>query len=126
MANRNFPSQRVFSFHLLPVMLDAAIVIGATGAVSSVSGQGILSATRNAQGDYTLTFKDSFSAFLFANFASKAVNATTPSDIAAIELISSAANSVRFMTLDKTGALADPASGSQLLVQVFMNNSGVQ
>lgn len=131
MANRNFPSQRVFSFHMMPVRIDGSISIGATGAVSSTSGKGVASATRVGTGHYQIVLQDPFNALLSLSARMKAVNATTPSGIASVELISSAittatGGTVDIMTIDKTGVLADPASGSAIQFELSLNNSSVQ
>lgn len=68
MANRNFPSQRIFGFHLLPVSIDGSVAIGGTGAVGTVYGPGIASVTRLAVGIYRIRLQDSYAKFLAADF----------------------------------------------------------
>lgn len=64
MANRNFPSQRIFGFHMLPVRLDCSVQIGASGAVSSFSGKGIAAVTRLSAGIYQIQLQDNYFSYL--------------------------------------------------------------
>lgn len=64
MSNRNFPSQRVFGHHLLPVRIDAQISIGATGAPTIQNGLGINTITRLSAGVYRIQLQDNYSQFL--------------------------------------------------------------
>lgn len=71
MANRNFPSQRQFSFHLLPVKLDFSISItGSSGALGATAnpGKGIASVTRLSTGVYQFQLQDNYASYLDANF----------------------------------------------------------
>lgn len=75
MANRNFPSQRQFSFHLLPVKLDFSMsVTGSSGALGATAnpGLGITSITRLSAGIYQLQLQDNYAGFLDASFDVKA------------------------------------------------------
>lgn len=64
MANRNFPAHKAFSFHMMPVRLDAQIAIGAAGAPTIVTGLGINSITRLSAGTYQIQFQDNYPQFL--------------------------------------------------------------
>ncbi len=71
MANRNFPCQRQFGFHLAPVKLDFSMsVTGASGALGATAnpGQGITSITRLAAGVYQLQLNDNYPSYLDSNF----------------------------------------------------------
>lgn len=80
MANRNYPSQRIFGFHLLPVRVRCAITIGASGAVSSVSGPGVATVAKMGTGVYRIQLQDNYYSFLHLN-ASMIGQAVTGSDI---------------------------------------------
>lgn len=60
MANRNFPSQRVYSMHVMMVQLNATITIGTTGAVASIAGKGIAAVTRTGVGQYQIQLEDNY------------------------------------------------------------------
>lgn len=68
MANRNFPSSKIFGFHMLPVRLDGAATIGATGAPTLLArSKGIASITRLSAGVYRLQLQDNYYEFLSLN-----------------------------------------------------------
>lgn len=68
MANRNFPSQRTFSFHMLPVRIDGAATIGSSGAPTLLArSKGIASITRLSAGVYRLQLQDNYYEFLSLN-----------------------------------------------------------
>ena len=55
MANRNWASGgKIYSMHVMPVMMDVSVAIGAAGAVSSIKGSGIQSVTRMSTGIYKI------------------------------------------------------------------------
>jgi hypothetical protein len=56
MANRNFRSQFSYGYAGQPVVIRAKITIGASGAptISTGTGMGITSITRNSAGDYSI------------------------------------------------------------------------
>lgn len=64
MAHTNFPSQRQFSMHQAPVVLDAIIPIGTTGAVGTITAPGIKAVTRLAAGIYRVQLSDNYPMFL--------------------------------------------------------------
>lgn len=68
MANRNYPNNKLYGFHVMPVRIDLSIAIGSTGAVSSFSGAGVYSVTRLAAGQYQVQLQDNYYSFLDANF----------------------------------------------------------
>lgn len=131
MANRNFPSQRLFSFHMLPVSITGSFAVGASGAPTlSTASKGVASITRNSAGNYTITLQDGYFAINHASFQAKAVNATTPSGIGAIEIVGNAIATQGGGTVNlvcfASGAAADPTSGSSIFFQLILNNSSVQ
>lgn len=86
MANRNYANSRIYSNHVMPVALDCLIAIGATGAptIASGNGLGIKSITRMAAGQYRLRLEDNFAKLLAFN--AKMVSPVTGSGIAATAL----------------------------------------
>lgn len=60
MANRNFPSQRIYNMHMMPVQLDAIISIGASGAPTISAAPGINSITRLSAGRYQIQLQDNY------------------------------------------------------------------
>ncbi len=67
MANRNFPSQKVFGMHIMPVHIDAQIAIGASGApaaLTSSNAAGIKAITRLAAGIYEIQLQDNYARLL--------------------------------------------------------------
>ena len=71
MANRFF-QQFFLSLNHQPVFLEGSVVIGATGAVGTVKGSGLLSVTRLSAGVYQLIFEDDYNRYLggFTGFVS--------------------------------------------------------
>lgn len=143
MANRNFPSQRIFGFNMAPVRVSGSISIGSTGAVSSFTAPGVASVTRLAAGKYQITLQDPYFSLLELHTFMTSVNATTPSGISKIEMISQSVSTagggtviiqclqaqVPASTTQGTAiqyAAADPASGSALNFDLMLNNSSVQ
>ena len=64
MANRNFPSNKVYNQHTMMVQLDCQIAIGASGAVSSFYGKGINAVARMATGIYRIQLQDNYQALI--------------------------------------------------------------
>lgn len=60
MANRNYPSQRIYNMHMMAVQLDAAVSIGASGAPTIVQALGINSITRLSAGVYRIQLQDNY------------------------------------------------------------------
>lgn len=64
MASRNFASNKLYNLHIMPVQLDMKIPIGASGAVGTLSSQGINSVTRLAAGIYRIQLQNNYNALL--------------------------------------------------------------
>lgn len=66
MANRNWPSQRLYTQHLMAVNLDVQVSIGAAGAPTIVSGtgKGVTSITRLKTGTYQIQLNDNYTQLL--------------------------------------------------------------
>lgn len=67
MANRNFPSNKIYNMHVMPVSIDAQIAIAAAGAPAAPTLQnapGIQSITRLAVGQYVIQMQDNYAKLL--------------------------------------------------------------
>lgn len=198
MANRNFPQNKLFGFHLLPARIRGSITIGASGAVSSISAPGIASVSKLATGVYQIQLQDNYASFLHmtGNMMSLSmtgsaidpnagvvgtlyeitvvgntdwetagipagitpavgqvlvlaaapasgtgrVKALVPSSIASIQVAGNPNNGmmnnqpfqagsggfITVMCLDFSGALANPANGDIMLIDILCNSSQVQ
>lgn len=133
MANRNFANGgKVFSMSAAPVMVASNILIGAAGAVSSITGSSMISSVQHlSTGVYKINLKDSFFSMLSAHGSAHSP-AVGLSGIMAVEIqnaasasVSASVASLTIKTLDAAGALADPASGSIIDILAIMNNSSV-
>lgn len=134
MANRNFASNRLYSGHAYQVLISSTVQIGATGAVSSFVGAYVQSVSRVSTGRYRITLQPQtdFSKLLFASGSMQSASGGL-SGIIAVEIqnapnasVATATGAVLDVrTLDVTGAVADPASGSALNVMMICSNSSV-
>ena len=131
--NRNLASGgKLYSMHVMPVMIDCTIQIGATGAVSSIAGPLVRSVVRNSTGIYQINLTDNVNS-LFMAIGSAQSPPSGLSGVLAIETQNApnpsvsnlAAPSLIVKTLDAAGALVDPASGSAISVLMYMSNSSV-
>lgn len=68
MANRNFPSQRIYNMHMMAVQLDAKFSVGASGAPTLLTSQqasiGIAAITRLVAGIYRIQLQDNYQSLL--------------------------------------------------------------
>lgn len=90
MANRNFPSNKLYNSHVMPVLVDMQIAIGNTGAPTVSSAPLVQSVTRLAAGIYQIQLKDNYNSLLgmWADaIAPVSGSATDPHSIAANTLI---------------------------------------
>lgn len=62
MANRRL-TQFFYTPHMMPVLIDGNVAIGATGAVGTTNGPGISSVTRLAAGVYKIKLQDNYFKF---------------------------------------------------------------
>lgn len=62
MANRNFPSNKLYQFHVMSVMINCKITIGASGAVTSFVGPGVAAVTKigTGAGTYQIQLQDNY------------------------------------------------------------------
>jgi hypothetical protein len=132
LANRNFYSN-AYSLELDVVSLFVEINIGAAGAVSSSSGLGIASVTKeSAAGQYTIRLTDSYNKLLWASVillddtnsdpATAAVEARILSED--VDNTSTPNIVIQGIALDD-GAPANFVSGAKLLVKIELRNSSV-
>lgn len=132
MANRNFFSNS-YSLEVDHVTLWAEINVGASGAVSSSSGLGIASVTKESTaGQYTIALSDSYNKLLHAQIMLLDDTDSNPATVAIIgrvlseDVASSSAPKIviQGVALDD-GAAANFASGAKLLVKIELRNSSV-
>lgn len=135
MANRNFPNGKaIYTNHTGPVMIDVAITIGATGAVVSISTANsfVKSVTRASTGLYTVNLADPYNRVILV-LGSATSPSSGESTIASVEtqnapntnISSLTAPSLGIKTLDSSGSVADPASGSTISVLMYLSNSSL-
>lgn len=112
--------------------IDCIITIGGTGAVSASSGVLVNSVTRLSTGLYRLNLKGNLNAFLGVsgcmvsqNGGLSGISSIEALDSSPTDLTSNSAPTFTIKTLDAAGALADPASGSKVCVQIIGRNSSV-
>lgn len=132
MADRNFyPAHQALEIN--SVHLYAEINVGASGAVSSSSGLGIASVTKeSAAGQYTIRLSDSYNKLLHASIMLLDDTNSDPTSVAIIgrvlsEDVDNASTPnlvIQGVALDD-GAAANFASGAKLLVKIELRNSSV-
>jgi hypothetical protein len=134
MANRNFANGgKMYAMHVMPTMINANILIGSTGAVTSFTGPMVSSVTRTSTGIYVLHLANNFNAVIFAH-GSVSSPVSGLSGISTVEIQNAPSTSIQSLAtptitvkvLDHTGAVADPASGSTVSVLVIANNSSIK
>ncbi len=136
MANRNFASGgKLYSMHVMPVMITATAQIGASGAVSSFVGSMVQSVAKQvAVGTYLIKCQSgtNFSR-LYAAMGSMQSASGGLSGVSTIEIQNDPNSSMDEASgaelivkcLDAAGALVNPASGSALNVLIIASNSSV-
>jgi len=135
MANRNFPSAgKIYSNHTMPVAVDVAITIGATGAVSSIASANsfVKSVVRTGTGLYTINLADPYQSLLMAVGSAispvsglSGVDSVETQNAPNSTITSLSAPSIGIKTLSPAGALVDPASGSTVTVLMYLSNSSL-
>lgn len=137
MANRWFNQfQRVLDKEVVTVLCK--VTFGATGAptIAAASSKGVVSVTRNAQGNFTFVFGTSSSSLdTYKNLASVsvvyntvAVGASTAAAAPGLQVVgdsiaTSGTASVKLMTTNTSGSATDPASGELGLFKFVFRNS---
>jgi hypothetical protein len=69
MANRNFANSRIYTGHVMPVLIDGSAVIGAAGAVGTVKGPYVKSVTHMGTGLYQIKLADNYSRYFSGSAA---------------------------------------------------------
>lgn len=132
MANRNFFGNS-YSLEVDNVTLWAEINVGSSGAVSSSSGLGIASVTKESTaGQYTIALSDNYNKLLHASIMVLDDTNSDPTTVAIIgRVLSEAVSSssapaivIQGVALDD-GAAANFASGAKILVKIELRNSSV-
>lgn len=138
MANRNFPSNKLYNFHVMPVTVDMQIAIAGSGAPAAPTLQtapGVASIARASAGVYDVKLQDNYAKLLGISCSFQSVNLTTPSGVFVVEVISFTNSSnptanngatIRIKCYDAASAAVDPASGSVMQLKIHLNNSSVQ
>ena len=131
MANRNFPNSRIYTGHVMPVLLDANANIGAAGAVSSSKGSLIASFSRLGVGKYQIIAQDPYARLYNVQCSVQSPSAGVSAGVASIELdpasnvSASGGASIIIQCFDSAGAAKELANGSVLFVSIYMSNSSV-
>lgn len=135
MANRNWASGgKIYSMHVMPVIMNVTVQVGATGAVTSIVGSGIASVARASAGVYLITMQaqTNFNKLYFASGSLQ----SPPSGLSGVSTVeiqnapnasvaTAAGGQLTVKCLDAAGAVVDPASGSALNVLMLLSNSSV-
>jgi hypothetical protein len=119
MANRNFSRRQALEKEVKDLYLKVAI--GSSGAPTLTTGYGISSISRTSQGLYRITLADAYvslKSFRVIQIASSAEDLTF--QIKAEDVAS--AKTIDFFTL-AAGSVADPSSGSSLLIKIEVKNT---
>lgn len=133
MASR-WMQQFFFSLEHSPVYLDGNVVFNnSSGGMQNLKGSGIKSVTRVSQGVYDIALEDSYNrylsgtwGFVVAPSATSGIHCVEVEGDPNLTVISVSAPKVRIHMLDKSDALADPASGSVFGFTMILRNSSVK
>ena len=121
MANRNFPSNKEYNFHVMKVMVDAQISIGASGAPAqptSQTGAGIASISRLAAGIYQIQLQDNYAKNLMVDAS---MHAPAPgSAVSAGSFVSGTPYSIASVGSTNFQAIGLPADVSAAAGAVFV------
>lgn len=133
MANRSFHPHRG-SLEIESVTLWCSITVGASGAVSSSVGKGILSVTKESTaGRYTIALQDNYNKLLCANITLLDSTDSDPASVAtwwrvkSEQVSSSSAPNIVIQgnASGSSGAAANARSGAVLMVRLELRNSSV-
>jgi hypothetical protein len=128
MANR-WMNQFFHSLERKKVILWANAAIGAAGAVTmdAVKSKGIASIVKSATGTYTITLQDGYSDLFHIDakivLAAGAPAVLSGSIVRSFDVVS--AKTIVIAFLDDAGADVNPDSGSTLLIEIKLKNTGV-
>jgi hypothetical protein len=107
------------------VVLFAKVAIGAVGAptVNAVKSKGVASVAKNSAGNYTITLNDIYVDLYSCDV--KFLGATDPG-VAYVYTVSQAVNSTKAIVVqckDISGLAVDPASGSEMQIEIKLKSS---
>lgn len=68
MANRNFANSRIYTGHVMPILIDLSIPIAASGAVGTIKGPYVSAVTRLAKGLYQVQLQDNYSGYYIGSY----------------------------------------------------------
>ncbi len=112
------------------VSLYCKFVVGATGAVGTVTGKGITSVTKDSTGQYSILLDGTYNAFLWG---AAGIMTTTSSDPATVGVLArleaetvatTKLVQLQFYALDD-GAVADPFETAVVYIKLELRNSSV-
>jgi len=124
MANRLFKN-RQFSFEQDMVTLFAELTVGASGAVTSATGQGITSVTKEtAAGQYTIVLQNKYNKLLEAGHT---IIDADINDIASMQVLSTSADNKTIVVqfVEDTGVAGNAQSGAVVMIKLVLRNSSV-
>jgi hypothetical protein len=111
------------------VILEGHVVVGATGAVSSVSGAGISGVVRTATGAYTITLTQEFNRLLGLSVCFSGTGASS----VFISQVNSAdvdgdikGKTIKLICRDAAGAAVDPTNGNVMNFVVQARKSAIK
>lgn len=105
-------------------VLRGILTVGATGAVTSFAGYGIISCTRIGTGDYKLVLDGAYSKLLFAQAVS--LNASIDDimvSVKAEDVDDATTPYVELYTYSVGGSASDPASGSLIYFKIEVQDT---
>lgn len=132
MANRNF-DQTLDSLVKKLTLVQGSVVIGATGAVGTTTGNGVSSIARVSAGKYTITLSDTYYRFVGLEYSFYEGGAGSPL-VYTLSVFSDPqsatvgvpAGLLTIQCRDAAGAAVDPASGAVLYFSILLRNSSVK
>jgi len=129
MANRNFRSQFSYSYAGQPVVIRAKLTFGSSGAVTLASGtgMGITSITKGSDaGEYAIVFSSTYASLMgiSATFSSGTSAPAAPIVNIETNTISTAGTpTITLQCRNISAAVANPASGEIMYLEITLNNS---
>ena len=107
------------------VVLFGKVAIGGSGAatINAIKSKGILSVAKNSTGNYTITLND-----IYVDMYSCDIKFLGSSDpgVAYTYTVSQAVNTTKAIVIqckDNSGAAVDPASGSEMQIEIKLKSS---
>lgn len=119
MANRNFNRRQALEKEVKD--LYAKVSIGSSGAATVVNAYGIASIARVSQGLYRITLEDKYVSLKSLRVIQIATSAEDLTFQIKLETVAST-KLIEFFTL-AAGSVADPSSGSSLLIKIEVKNT---